>query len=87
MYILISVYKNVYRCLLYMTFAWFESLNYTSVSEVSAGSTFTACPEDASVGDGSWAGLAFVPGQPYLVCLSHVSNFTNGKLRTYLNII
>lgn len=33
-------------------------------------STFTACPQDTGAGEGGWAGLAFVPGQPSLIAVA-----------------
>ncbi|KAI5067022.1 hypothetical protein GOP47_0017550 [Adiantum capillus-veneris] len=35
-----------------------------------SGSTFSACPRDAGVGEGGWAGLAFVPSQPSLIAIA-----------------
>lgn len=37
---------------------------------VEKGAAYTACPQDAGLGEGGWAGLTFVPGQPFLVAVA-----------------
>lgn len=40
------------------------------VGSMVKGSTFSASPRDAGVGEGGWAGLAFVPSQPSLIVVA-----------------